>query len=417
MNVLLKSAKIVAPNAKEYHLKTRDILIKNGKISAIEPTIENNEVKNLVLDNLHVSLGWFDSSVAFGEPGYEERETISNGLRVAALSGFTSVVVNPNGNPTPNTSSTIVFLKERGKGHLTDLYPLGNFTVDAEGKDMAELYDMYNTGAVGFFDYKRPISNANLLKIGLLYTQNFEGLLYSHPLDKSIKGKGVVNEGVVSTTLGLKGIPALAEELQIARDIFLLTYTGGKLHIPTISSAGAVKLVADAKKKGLNISCSVALQNLWFTDDKLTDFDTHFKLSPPLRTAKDRNALQKAVENGTIDFITTDHTPIDIEQKRIEFDNAAYGSIGLEAAFGVANSLFGIEKSVALLTKGRDRYGIEEPKLEVGAEANLSLFNPEEEYTFTSKNLLSTSKNCAYLGEVLKGKVYGSINNNKLLVK
>lgn len=417
MNVLLKSAKIVAPTAKEYHLKTRDILIKNGKISAIEPSIENNEVKNLILSNLHVSLGWFDSSVAFGEPGYEERETINHGLRTAALSGFTSVVLNPNTNPTPNTSGAIVFLKERGKGQVTDLHPLGNFTIDAAGVDMAELYDMYNAGAVGFFDFKRPISNPNLLKIGLLYAQNFDGLLYSHPLEKNIKGKGVVNEGVVATTLGLKGIPALAEELQIARDIFLLEYTGGKLHIPTISSAGAVKLVADAKKKGLDISCSVALHNLWFTDEKLPDFDTHFKLNPPLRTKKDRTALQKGVENGTIDFITTDHTPIDIEQKRVEFDNAAYGSIGLEAAFGATNAVFGLEKSVELLTKGRNRYGITEPKLELGSEANLTLFNPEDAYTFTTEHILSTSKNCAYLGESLKGKVYGSINNNKMQIK
>lgn len=418
MNVLLKSAKIIDATNANLHLKKRDILIKNGIISKIAAKIEEDDkIKTITLKNLHVSIGWFDSSVSFGEPGYEERETIANGLKTAAISGFTDIVLNPNGNPLPDSSSNIVFLKNAANDSATNLYPLGTLTVKAKGVDLAELYDMQNAGAVGFYDYKNAIDNANLLKIGLQYTQNFSGLISSFPLNKQIAGKGIVNEGIISTKLGLKGIPALAEDLQITRDLFILEYTGGKLHIPTISSANAVKLIADAKKKGLNITCSVALHNLFYTDKILEGFDSNSKLMPPLRTIKDAKALLKGIKDGVIDFVTTDHSPIDIEEKRIEFDNAAYGTIGLESAFGVLNKLVSTETAIALLIKGRERYNINTPKIEEGATACLSLFNPDVEYTFETAMISSTSKNCLFLNEKLKGKVYGTINNNQLILE
>lgn len=413
MNILLKSAKIVCPENKDLHLKKRDILIKKGVIDKIGATIEApGSVKVLEKENLHVSLGWFDSSVAFGEPGFEERETITNGLFTAGKSGFTDIVLNPNTHPVPDTSSDVVFFKERGQGKATKIHPLGTLTKNAEGIDLAELFDMRNAGAVAFFDFKKQISNPNLLKIALLYAQNFDGLVYSFPQDGDIKGKGVANEGEVSTKLGLKGIPALAEELQIARDLFILEYTGGKLHIPTISSAGSVKLIAEAKKKGLDVSCSVAVHNLFFSDETLVEFDTHFKVSPPLRTKSDCKALIKGVKNGTIDFVTSDHTPIDVEHKRVEFDNAKNGSLGLESAFGCLNTIFELDETITLLTKGRSRYQIESPKLEEGAKACLTLFNPEGEYIFGTGDILSTSKNSMFVGATLKGKVYGIINND-----
>ena len=413
MNILLKSAKIVCPENKDLHLKKRDILIKKGVIDKIGATIEApGSVKVLEKENLHVSLGWFDSSVAFGEPGFEERETITNGLFTAGKSGFTDIVLNPNTHPVPDTSSDVVFFKERGQGKATKIHPLGTLTKNAEGIDLAELFDMRNAGAVAFFDFKKQISNPNLLKIALLYAQNFDGLVYSFPQDGDIKGKGVANEGEVSTKLGLKGIPALAEELQIARDLFILEYTGGKLHIPTISSAGSVKLIAEAKKKGLDVSCSVAVHNLFFSDETLVEFDTHFKVSPPLRPKSDCKALIKGVKNGTIDFVTSDHTPIDVEHKRVEFDNAKNGSLGLESAFGCLNTIFELDETITLLTKGRSRYQIESPKLEEGAMACLTLFNPEGEYIFGTGDILSTSKNSMFVGATLKGKVYGIINND-----
>ncbi|SHJ67289.1 dihydroorotase [Pseudozobellia thermophila] len=415
MNILLKSAKIIDETQKDLHLKTRDILIKNGNIAKIAPNLSAEpETETVELDNLHVSLGWFDSSVSFGEPGFEERETIANGLSTAAKSGFTDIVLNPNAHPVPDSSSDIVFLKNAARGQVTNLYPLGSLTIKSEGVDLAELFDMKNSGAVGFYDYKSPLQNSNLLKIALQYSQNFDGLICSFPLDAKIAGKGIVNEGEVSTRLGLKGIPALSEELQLVRDLFILEYAGGKLHVPTISTATSVKLIAEAKKKGLNVTCSVAIHNLFYTDETLEDFDSSYKVMPPLRGANDVKALIQGVKEGTIDFVTSDHTPLNIEEKRVEFDNAAYGSLGLESAFGVLNQIFDTETAVDLLIKGRERFGIATPTIAEGAPACLALFNPDVEYTFGADDILSTSKNSMFLGSKLKGRAYGSISNGQL---
>ena len=417
MNILLKSATIVDNTNSKLHLKKRDILILKGVIEEIATLIKPaGNIKTLNLKNLHVSAGWFDSSVSFGEPGYEERETITNGINVAARSGYTDIVLNPNTYPLPDSSGDIVFLKNAAKEQPTKLHPLGTLTVLSEGIDLAELYDMQNSGAVGFYDFKKSISNSNLLKIALQYSQDFKGLVYSFPMDKKIMSKGIVNEGISSTRVGLKGIPALAEELQIARDLFILEYTGGCLHIPTISTAKSVRLIGEAKRKGLNVSCSVAVHNLLFSDDVLDSFDSNYKVLPPLRTSKDISALINGLKEGVIDFVTSDHTPIDIEEKRIEFDNAAYGTIGLENAFGVLNELFETETAVALLSKGRERFGLSPVTIEKGSLANLTLFDPKSEFIYTKKHCISTSKNSMFFGEKMKGKVYGIIANNRIIV-
>ena len=275
----------------------------------------------------------------------EERETIENGLHTAAKSGFTAVAVNPNTYPAADNKSTIQFIKNKSQGFATSLYPIGNLTKGGESTDLAELYDMQNFGAIAFGDYNKPICNANLLKIGLQYAQNFDALILSFPQDNSIASEGLVNEEINSTKLGLKGIPGLAEELQIARDLFILEYTEGKLHIPTISTAKSVELIREAKKKKLDVTCSVAIHNLYFTDATLTDFNTHFKVLPPLRVQTDIDALIEGVKDGTIDMVTSDHNPLDIEHKKIEFDYAAYGSIGLESAFGALHTIFTTKKT------------------------------------------------------------------------
>lgn len=415
METLLKDATIVCPQLKELHLKKRDISIKGGKIAQIATSIKaDGNSRTLKLRNLHVSLGWFDSGVAFGEPGLEERELISRGLRTAAQSGFTDIVLSPN--TLPDSSSDIVFLKERGEGGPTGLHPMGTLTKGAKGEELAELFDMKNAGAVAFYDFKKPLANPNLLKLGLLYARNFDGLLLSFPQDCNIWGNGVAHEGEVSTSLGLKGGPAMAEELQIARDLFLLEYTGGKLHIPTLSTAKSAELIAGAKKKGLDVSCSVAIHNLFFDHRELEGFDTRYKVSPPLREGNDIKGLLKALGNGTIDFVSSDHIPIDIENKRLEFDNALDGTLGLETAFGCLNKILGLEKSIALLTKGRSRFSVEEPRFDIGSPANLSLFDPGTEHRFGEADILSTSKNSMFLGSELKGRVYGTINNNTMLL-
>lgn len=417
MNILIKSATIIDPQHKNSSNTPKDILIENGIISKIADNIADKNSATLVaLENLHVSQGWFDSSVSFGEPGYEDRETIENGLNTAAKSGFTDVAVNPNTNPVLDTNADITFLQAKAHKFATNLYPIGALTVKSEGRDLAELFDMQNAGAIAFGDYQKPVSNPNLLKIALQYAQSFNGLVLSFPQENKIAGKGIVNEGVSATNLGLKGIPALAEELQIARDLFILEYTGGKLHIPTISTEKSVALIHEAKQKGLDVSCGVPIHNLFFDDDALKEFDTNYKLLPPLRTKNDSKALLKGVKNGSIDFVTCDHNPLNIEHKNTEFDHALNGTIGLESAFGALHKLVDLEKAIELLTKGKKRFGITSETIKEGEKATLSLFNPDANYTFKEKHILSASKNSAFLNTSLKGKAYGIVANNQLVL-
>ncbi len=417
MNILIKSAKII-DRQSNFDQKIKDVLIENGKITKIANSINNpKNYKEISEDNLHISVGWFDTSVSFGEPGYEERETLENGLKTAAKSGFTAVALNPNTHPLIDNKSTVEFLINKVKNDIVSLHPIANLTQQAKGIELAELYDMSNSGAIAFGDYNSSIDNANLMKIALLYAQNFEGLVLSFPQDNSISNQGVANEGVQSTKLGLKGNPALAEELQIARDLFILEYTGGKLHIPTITTSKSVKLIAEAKKKGLDVTCSVSAHHLYLTDEELNDFNTNFKLTPPLRSQKDVTALRKGVINGIIDIITSDHNPIDIEHKKVEFENAFDGTIGLESLFGAANSILPLKNVIDCLTNlPRKRFNIENYSITVGEIANITLFNPEFEFEFKLEHINSTSTNSAFLGKKLKGKIIGVFANNKLRI-
>ena len=416
MKLLIKSATIL-DDSSTFHNQTKDILIENDIIVKIDDSIENpGDYQEVQRDNLHISQGWFDSSVCFGEPGYEERETIANGLKTAALSGFSEITVQPNSLPIADNSTVVSFIKNNALNHAVSVHPIGALTRESKGVDLAELYDMKQSGAVAFGDFQKEIKNPNLLKIALLYSQNFDGLVISHPNVSAISGKGVVNEEETATRLGLKGIPNLAEELQVARDIFLLEYTEGKLHIPTISTAKSVALIREAKAKGLNISCSVAISHLILTDDAINEFDTNFKLCPPLRTKEDRKALIDGVLDGTIDFVTSHHVPVNVEHKKIEFDYADYGSIGLESAFGALNSVFDTPTVIRLLTQHKERFGLKNTSIETGQFANLTLFTPSEAYQFTLDKIHSTSKNAAFLGSHLQGKAYGIINNGKVLL-
>ena len=412
MNVLIKSATIL-DDKSDFHNQTQDILVENGFITQIAKSLKNPKKYPVIeLENLHVSSGWFDSSVSFGEPGFEERETIANGLQVAAASGFTDIALNANTNPVIDSHSDIAYVKSKAANFATNLHPIGALTKGSEGIDLAELFDMKSAGSVAFGDYKKPIANPNLLKIALQYTSSFDGLVHSFPHEPRVATKGVMNENITSTRLGLNGLPALAEELQVARDLFLLEYTEGKLHIPTLSTAKSVALVREAKAKKLDVSCSVAIHNLLFTDESLSDFDTNFKVNPPLRTQSDIEALIAGLKDGTIDMVTSDHNPIDIEYKKIEFDDAKNGTLGLESAFGALNTLFTTKKAVQLLTNGKQRFGLEVDSINVGNSAQLSLFNPSEIYVFKDKHIQSKSKNSLFLGTKLKGKVYGVIANN-----
>lgn len=417
MTILLKSATIIDPSST-FHQQTKDILIVDGIIKHIDHSISEKQDYTIVnLDNLHISPGWFDTSVSFGEPGYEERETISHGLRVAAKSGFTNVAINPNTHPVTETKASVEYLIHKAHNSATDLHPIGVLTQQSKGIEMAELFDMQQSGAIAFGDYNLPIVNDNLLKVALLYAQNFDGLVLSFPKNNAIAGDGVANEGVNSTILGLKGIPALAEEIQIARDLFLLEYTGGKLHIPTISTQKSLALIKAAKDKGLRVTCSVAIHHLILTDEELHGFESRYKVTPPLRTKDDIKALRKGLKDGIIDIITTDHNPIDIEHKKVEFSTAKDGTIGLESAFGALHSMLDLDTIVKCLSYNPKKiFGITNSSIAIGEDASLSLFNPEFHYSFSENDILSTSKNSIFIGQKLQGKAYGILANKQLVL-
>ena len=415
MSIILKSAKVINAESK-YNGTKQDILISQGKIVKIAKSIIDKNATIINIKNLHVSNGWFDSSVSFGEPGFEERETIENGSDVASKSGFTGILLNSNIKPVADNQTDISFIKLKSKNSICDIYPLGALTISSKSIEMAELFDMKNSGAVGFYDYKKPILNSNLLKTSLLYSQSFDSVIMSFPMEKSIAKKGIINEGKISVSYGVEGIPNFSEEIQINRDLHILEYTGGKLHIPTISTKNSLDLIKKAKSKGLNVTCSVAIHNLIFNEDKLKDFDTRFKVLPPLRTEKDRLALIKGVKNGEIDLVTSDHCPIDIENKKTDIYNAKFGTIGLESFFGALNSLFTTEESIRILTKGRKIFNIETIEFKEGSTANLSLFTVDDEYEFSKENILSKSKNSAFLGFKMKGRPIGIINSNKTCI-
>lgn len=417
MNILLKSATIIDPDSS-YHLKVQDVLIENGIISKIGNTLKSDaNTKVIQLENLHLSQGWFDSNVQFGEPGFEERETLENGLDTAAKSGFTDIGLQADLIPVTDTHSQISYLKSKTKNYATTVHPFGALTKLNQQKELAEIFDMHKAGATAFYDYKKPIDNAYLLKLALQYAQGFGGLVCSFPNDGNLSLDGVMHEGETSTKLGLTGIPVLAETLRVARDLQILEYTGGKLHIPTISCEESVVLIAKAKDKGLDVTCSVSVNNLALTDEALFDFDSDKKVLPPLRNEVNKQAMVKAVKKGLIDLVTSDHCPMDIEHKKMEFDHAAFGSIGLESSFGILNRLFGSEKTIQLLTAGKNRFGIKNSVILPGNEAKLSLFNPEGNSTFTTENILSSSKNSALINEKIKGETYGIISNNQLIIK
>lgn len=416
MNLIIKNARIIEKN-NPLHNQIVDIQISNGKIEKIGTNLQTSgEYDAIELDNLHVSSGWFDTSVSLGEPGYEDRETIANGLHVAAKSGFTGIALQPNTQPVLDNQSQIHFVKQRAHNSITNLFPIGALTTNSDGIALAELLDMKKAGAIAFGDYNKSLDNANLLKVALQYTQDFNGKVIAFSMDNTIKGKGIVNEGITSTQLGLKGIASLAEDLIVARNLFILEYTGGKLHIPTISSAKSVDLIREAKAKGLNITCSVSVHHLLFTDTVLNEFDSNYRVMPPIRTESDRKALIEGVLDETIDCITSDHNPIDVEHKKLEFDLAKNGTIGLESAFSALQTMIPTEVIIEKLTAGRKVFEVESTTINEGAKANITLFTTEGEWTFEEKNILSRSKNSAFLGTKMKGKVYGTINNNQLIL-
>ncbi len=413
MNVLIKAAKILDASSP-HHNTIQDIYIADGVIQKMGENLSFPDAKQISYKNLHISQGWFDSSVSFGEPGYEERETIAHGLDVASSSGFTHIALNTNTDPKPDSRADIAFLLEQANGSPVRLYPKARITTSESESKLAPLRELQVTGAVCFSNHKSALANANILKLALQYTHDFDGLVESFAFNQDMGNGGVMHEGAVSTSLGLTGIPSVVEEMQIKRDLDILSYTNGKLHIPTLSTKDAIPLIKQAKKAGLDVSTSVSIHNLFFTDKALEGFNANAKLLPPLREQTDSKALQKALKDGTIDMVTSDHHPLNSELKYVELDLAHFGSIGLEHSFGCLLSMFDIAVVVDILTRGKARFGITASPIQEGATADVSLFTPDGKKTVTKAAIKSTSKNSLFMDQALPGKVFGVIAQNKV---
>ncbi|MDP1743978.1 MAG: dihydroorotase [Bacteroidota bacterium] len=417
MNILIKSAHII-DSKSPYNGKVVDVLIENGMIRSIKSKIvPQKNVKIIEAKNLHLSAGWLDMQVSFCDPGFEHKEDLNSGINAAIAGGYTGVAVVSSTNPPIHSKGDVQYIKNKTVNSIVDVHPIGTLSYRQEGKDISEMYDMQQAGAVAFSDDKKPITDAGLLMRALLYSQNFGSLIITHCDEKSISQDGKMNEGITSTVLGLKGIPALAEELMVGRNIFLAEYTNAPIHISNISTQKSVSLVKQAKANGLKITASINAYNIALDDTALLGFDSNYKLNPPLRIKSDMEALRKGLADGTIDAITSDHRPQDIESKDIEFDYASNGMIGLESAFGLINTNKGkikLETIIdALTTNPRTILKLEQPKIAEGQQANITLFDPEAEWIFDKKSIRSKSANTPFIGTKFKGKVIGIINKKQ----
>jgi len=417
MNILIKSARIIDLKGK-HHNKVRDILITKGKIKKIASKIKASKHPVFSAKNLHVSLGWFDLHANFRDPGFEYKEDINSGCSAAAKGGFTAVLLMPQNNPVTDNNAQVEYIYSKGKNNIVSVHAAGSLTKQMQGKEMVEMYDMKNAGAKAFTDDKWSVQHNNVLKLALLYAKDFDGLIMNFPNDSSITNGGQIHEGKISTALGLKGIPAMAEEIMIDRDISLCEYTESKLHLSYISTKNSVSKIKKAKKQGVNISADVALHNLILTDEEIIHFDTRYKVLPPLRSKKDCTALIRGLKDGTIDVICTDHSPEDEENKKTEFDNAAFGIIGLETAFGLIGKHLSVHLSLSeiiekIAINPRKLLQLESIKIEEGNMANLTLFDPDLEWEFQKSDIKSKSVNTPFVGEKLKGKALAIYNKGQ----
>jgi dihydroorotase len=419
MAVIIRSAKIIS-SASESNGQIADILIIDGVITEIGNDLNAPDGAEIIeADGLCVSPGWFDMHVNFRDPGFEYKEDLSSGKNAAAAGGFTGVAVMPSTLPPIHSKSEVEYVINKTRGFIVDIMPIGAVSKDLDGKDLSEMYDMHLSGAVAFSDDKKSIADPGLLQRALLYSKAFNGLIINFPDEKKISLDGKMNEGVTSTHTGLKGMPTLAEDIMVQRDIFLAEYTNARIHFSTISSAKTVDLIRAAKKQGLNVTAEVAVHNLFFDDTALEGFESFFKVKPPLRSKYDIEALLNGLADGTIDAIVSDHAPEDEEMKKREFDYAAFGAIGLETAFAAANSVLAsklsLEKIIDLVSiNPRKILNLPIPAFKIGEKANLTCFIPNHNWTVKESDLKSKSKNCPFIGQNLTGKAIAILNNGQM---
>jgi dihydroorotase len=417
MKLLIKQAYITDP-LSSHHGTIQDILIEKGIIREIAPSITEKADQSIDQKGLQISPGWVDIFSNFADPGYEFKETLETGAAAAAAGGYTDVFLIPDTQPVTDNKSQVEFLRQRPASLPVSIWPIGAITKNLEGRHLAEMYDMKNSGAVAFSDGLHPVQSSGVLVKALQYVKAFQGVIIQIPDDTSISPGGLIHEGIISTKLGLPGKPMMSEELIIARDIKLARYTQSRLHFTGVTSPKSIEYIRRAKDSGLDITCSVTPYHLYFSDDDLVDYDTNLKVYPPLRPQSVIVQLKEALLDGTIDCVASHHLPHEYDSKILEFENAKYGMTGLETAYALIQTLFPDLSSgkIYALFGGNARriFNLNPSTIEKGITASLTLFNPGAEWTFDLTKSVSKSKNSPFHGKRFIGKAIGIITKGKL---
>jgi dihydroorotase len=414
MKILIQSPEIIDASSP-FHKKEKNVLIQNGRIAEIG---DKNYAADKVIkaEGMKLSIGWFDLGTYVGDPGLEHKEDLDSVSRAAAAGGFTEIAILPNTIPAVQTKNEISYLTNDNDNRLVQVHALASVTKNNLGEELTEMIDLHHAGAVAFTDGLKPIWHTDILLKALQYLQKFDGVLIDHAEDNWLNLFGQMHEGVNSTKLGLKGMPRIAEEIAVGKNIELLGYAGGRLHFSRISSGKSAELIRLAKKK-LRASCDIAAYQPLFDDGVLSDFDTNYKVNPPLREKADNEALIKALKDGTIDVLCSGHVPHEEEVKKLEFDHADFGMINLQT---FASNLVALSKWIpydVLIEKvtraPRTILNLELPKIEIEEKANLTLFDPNRSWVLDDKTNFSKSKNSPWYGKNITGKVAAVFNNSK----
>ena len=397
--------------------KKGNVVIERNKIKSVGSTGGAKGETKIDCSGLVITHGFCDVHVHFREPGREDKETLQTGSRAALAGGFTRVCIMPNTLPPLDTPESIRFIVEKAEECPVHIHPIGAVTKGQKGQELTEVQGIISEGAVALSDDGLPISDAQVMRLALEYTSMFDKPVINHAEDECLRNNGLMHEGEISTRLGLAGNPSLAEAIMIQRDLELANMIQAKLHVPHVSSAGGAANIRRMKKLNPNITAEVTPHHLFFNDQALLEYNTNFKVAPPIRTEDDRKELIKAVKDGTFDCIATDHAPHTIEEKEATFESAPFGMIGLESCFGAVNKVLDmpLKELLKLLTVNPRRVmGFEEDLFKIGCAAELTILDPAQEWIYKEQNIYSKSRNTPFIGEKLKGKVRYTISKGTI---
>ncbi len=422
MKILLQNVKIFDPSGIKNEIQ--DILINKDRIKKIAKSIEtDSSVKKYDLEGCFVTPGFFDMHVHLREPGREDEETVESGSMAAASGGITGMACMPNTSPTVDNAQIVKFIKEKAKGHLTDVFPIAAVTMERKGESLSPMKELKESGAVAFSDDGVSVKNAFVLRKAMEYSKMLGSVIIEHCEDESLAG-GSVNEGEMSTKLGLPPVPSVAEDLIVMRDILMAEYLNTRVHIAHISTQKSVELVRQAKARGIKVTAEVTPHHFTLTEESLYSYDTNFKMNPPLRSKKDLEAVLEGLKDGTIDVIASDHAPHSAEEKDLEFIYAPNGVIGLETMIPLAltrlynKKVLSLEQLVEkLVINPRKILNIPIPRIAEGEKANMSVFNPDLVWTINAAEFKSKSRNTPFDKMIVTGKAIAAVNNGKIFIE